>query len=152
MLHAASASRGAGLMNELSGVAKRAAQLLFLLDTTTAAAIAIDAELPRLEIDADGESAIIGFAIVRRAPSGCNTAPRGHWPTLSVKGGRSAAGACIGLSGNHAISMVTRPVSSSPEVRGSTNGIKAYHNLPFVSLCSGVGVRRSRSVPRGAVG
>ena len=58
------ASRDAGLMNELSGAAEKAVQLLSVLDTTTAAALAIDTELPRLKIDADAGSAVIGFAIV----------------------------------------------------------------------------------------
>jgi hypothetical protein len=64
MLYAASATHDVELMNELSGAAETTLQLLWTLDTTTAGAVAIDAELPRLAIEGGAESDVIGFAVV----------------------------------------------------------------------------------------
>lgn len=60
----ASASRAPELMDELCGTAERTVQLLCALDTTTASAVAIDAELPRLEIEGGTGSDLIGFSVV----------------------------------------------------------------------------------------
>jgi len=134
MLHAASASRDAGLMNELSGVAEKAVQLLSVLDTTTAAALAIDTELPRLKIDADAVSAVIGLAIVRaRIERLQHRAER----TLAYLEGQRGPERCESLrwlSGNYAISITMRPVSLSPAAQASKTVMKAYHNLPLGGL------------------
>jgi hypothetical protein len=63
-LHVAFATRDAELMDDLRGAADRTAGLLCALDTTAAAAVAIDAKLPLLEIAEGDESDLIGFAMV----------------------------------------------------------------------------------------
>jgi hypothetical protein len=64
ILYAASAGCDAELMDDLSGAAETTLQLLCALDTTTAGAVAIDTELPRLEIAEGAESDVIAFAVV----------------------------------------------------------------------------------------
>ena len=63
MLYTASARRDVELMDDLSGAAERMVQLIWALDTTTAGAVAIDAELPRLEVDGGVGSDVIGYAV-----------------------------------------------------------------------------------------
>jgi hypothetical protein len=65
VLHKASAVCDAELMDGLSDAAERAIQLLQALDTTTAGAVVVDSELPRLEINGDAESDIIGLVVAR---------------------------------------------------------------------------------------
>jgi len=62
--HAALATGDGELMDDLRGAADRTTDLLCALDTTTAAAVAIDAQLPRLEITEGDESDLVGFAMV----------------------------------------------------------------------------------------
>src|SRR5260370_2800397 len=63
MLHAASATDDAELMDDLRGAAETTRKLLCALDTTTAGAVAIDTELPRLEVEGGAEVEVIGFAV-----------------------------------------------------------------------------------------
>jgi len=64
MLENASAAPDAQPMDDLSDAAERTLQLLRALDTTTAGALAIDTELPRLEVEEGAESEVFGFAVV----------------------------------------------------------------------------------------
>jgi hypothetical protein len=64
MLHAPPATRDAELLGDVRDAAERMVELLSGLDTTTAGAVAIDTELPRLELAEIAESDLIGFAIV----------------------------------------------------------------------------------------
>jgi len=59
----ASATRDAELMDDISGAAENARQLLSALDTTTAGALVLDTKLPPLEIAETDEGDLIGFAI-----------------------------------------------------------------------------------------
>src|SRR5260370_4932801 len=63
MLYAASATHVAELMDDLRGAAETTLQFLCALDTTTEGAVAIDTELPRLEVEGGAEVEVIGFAV-----------------------------------------------------------------------------------------
>jgi hypothetical protein len=63
MLYAPSATHDAKLMDDLRGAAETTLQLLCALDTTTAGAVVIDTELPRLEVQGGAEVEIMGFAV-----------------------------------------------------------------------------------------
>jgi len=63
MLYAASATHDAELMDDLRGAAETTLQFLCALDTTTEGAVAIDTELPRLEVEGGAEVEVIGFAV-----------------------------------------------------------------------------------------
>jgi hypothetical protein len=63
-LHVAFATGDAELIDDLRGAADRTEELLSTLDTTAAAAVAIDAKLPLLEIAEGDQSDIVGFAMV----------------------------------------------------------------------------------------
>jgi hypothetical protein len=65
ILQNASAVHDAELMNGLSDAAERAIQLLQALDTTTAGAVVIDSELPRLEVNGGAESDMIELVVAR---------------------------------------------------------------------------------------
>jgi hypothetical protein len=62
-LHAPAATRDAELLADLRDSAERTVELLSALDTTTAGAVAIDAELPRLELAEIDEDDLIGFVV-----------------------------------------------------------------------------------------
>ena len=63
MLDASSATHDAELMDDLRGTAETTLQLLRALDTTTAGAVAIDTELPRLEVEGGAGVEVIGFTV-----------------------------------------------------------------------------------------
>jgi hypothetical protein len=63
MRYAASARHDAELMDELSGAAEQTVHLICAVDTTAAGAVAIDTELPPLEVDGGAESDVSGFAV-----------------------------------------------------------------------------------------
>ena len=64
MMHATSMTSDAELMDDIRGAAENAGQLLSVLDTTTAGAVVLDAELPPLEIAQNDEDDLIGLAMV----------------------------------------------------------------------------------------
>jgi hypothetical protein len=65
MLHAESLTCDAERMDDLGGVAEKTVQLLSALDTTTAAALAIDTEFPNLQIEGGAANNLIDLAIAR---------------------------------------------------------------------------------------
>jgi len=90
LLRAPATTRDAELLADLRDSAERTVELLSALDTTTAGAVAIDAELPRLELAEIDEDDLIGFVVASARIEGCGAVWNRLWPVLSIRGDQSA--------------------------------------------------------------
>jgi hypothetical protein len=90
MLHAPAATRNAELLADLNDAAEKTIELYSILDTTTAGAVAIDTELPRLELAEIDENDLIGFVVASARIERLRRRVEQTLASLEHQGGQSA--------------------------------------------------------------
>jgi hypothetical protein len=138
MLHAPAATHDVQLLADLRDAAERTIELHSTLDTTTAGAVAIDAELPRLELAEIDENDLIGFVVASARIERLRRRVEQTLASLEHQGGTGAfeelAVACLGAL--RSLPPRNRPTGGDQQ-RRSKKSLYKQAAIAGGSVCAG---------------